>query len=339
MQVRVEVHMSGEVILRDGSRFAVDEGESITSAAQRAGLALPYSCLNGRCGVCKTIVLSGECRELQPSLVPDSDRLKANEILSCCNSVVEAVEIDSEDLSHLGLPALTMMAGKIDEIKVFSQDLMCVVIRLPPKKKMRYLPGQYVNVIGPDAVKRSYSFAGAPRADGKIELIIKRVKDGMLSKFWFEEAEPGDLLRLEGPLGTSVFRSKAIRELVFVATGSGIAPVKAMLEGLEEEVKINKRAGDFRITLIWGNRFKDDLFELPKFSFNDFSSVITLSRDDAHEGFRYVQDALEAMFTDLSNAEVYACGSQDMIRDISELTSRLALPRGRFHSDAFVATN
>ena len=215
---------------------------------------------------------------------------------------------------------------------------MCVVIRLPPKKKMRYLPGQYVNVIGPDAVKRSYSFAGAPRADGKIELIIKRVKDGMLSKFWFEEAEPGDLLRLEGPLGTSVFRSKAIRELVFVATGSGIAPVKAMLEGLEEEVKINKRAGDFRITLIWGNRFKDDLFELPKFSFNDFSSVITLSRDDAHEGLD-MQDALEAMFTDLSNAEVYACGSQDMIRDISELTSRLALPRGRFHSDAFVATN
>ncbi len=106
------------------------------------------------------------------------------------------------------------------------------MLRLPPKASFRYVAGQYLDLIGKAGLRRSYSIANVAGADGKLELHVRRVDNGVMSARLFDEARVGDLLRLEGPLGTFFLRDTTGLDLVFLATGTGVAPVKAMLSQL-----------------------------------------------------------------------------------------------------------
>jgi CDP-4-dehydro-6-deoxyglucose reductase, E3 len=323
--------------LSGGRSFGADSGTTILDAARAAGVTLEYSCRTGRCGICKAPLLSGETALLRPEESLALDDVASGLILTCCRAATGDVALDIEPLDRLAGYEIRTMPSRIVSIDRLAPDIVKVVLKTPPASPMRFLPGQYVDVIA-DGVRRSYSFANAPRADGLLELIVKRYPGGHLSRFWFEQAKPNDLIRIEGPFGTFFLRDEGLTDIVFLATGTGIAPLKAMLEELAADPA---RAALHRLRVFWGNRAAESFCWDPVGLGLDVGFHHLLSGNEANwTGQRgYVQQAAVKDGIDPDDTVVYACGSSAMIASAREAVLALGLPVKRFFSDAFVSSN
>jgi CDP-4-dehydro-6-deoxyglucose reductase len=218
-----------KVSLQDGKSFDCESNESIIAGALRNGVFLDHSCLTGRCSSCKFKVISGHtvC-EIDEIPLSDSEKNEGF-ILSCIRKPTSDLVLDAEDLSEYGLTKPKTIPAKINEISKLTEDIILVKLRFPPNQKPFFLEGQYVNVIK-GSLKRSYSIANSSQSED-LELIIKNYQGGQMSKYWFEEAKINDLLRLEVPKGTFFLRKHLGKStLVFLATGTGIAPIKSIVD-------------------------------------------------------------------------------------------------------------
>jgi len=329
--------MVNTVFLSDGKSFHVDEGKTILSSAAKQGIFLEYSCRTGRCGVCRVKVEQG----ITEALIVESSLGEVESgdgyILTCCRTAIGDVRLLAEDLGGLGITSPKTLPCRIDSLQYLSDDVLEVVLRTPPTSQLVYLAGQYINVIGMNGVRRSYSIANARRKDGKITLHIRKVDGGQMSQYWFAEAKVNDLLRLEGALGTFYLRTGAVRNLILIATGTGIAPLKAMLEQLAANIEYKQYD---QIYLYWGGRVEKDIYWRPDFPKLPLVFVPVFSRDSPSQGRTgYVQNAVLADSIDLASAEVYACGSEVMIRDALKSMLAAGLKKGNFYFDAFVSSN
>lgn len=323
------------VTLQDGVRFPVEADETILDAAGRAGVNIGYACRTGRCSTCKCKAYNGTTRALHPELGLEQGEADEGWILSCVRTVDADVEMIANELIPFSLPAKQLLPCRIDTLTLLTPDVLEVRLRLPPSAKFTYLPGQYIDMIGPGGVRRSYSLASGGGSH-MLCLHVRHVPGGLLSCYWFGEAKAGDLLRLSGPLGTFFLRDVADRRLVFLATGTGIAPVTAMLEGLAQPGAVQPRD----ITVIWGGRHVGDLYtDLSRID-PAFHYWPVLSRPDPDwtGRFGYVQDALVAAGYCLGETVVYACGSDSMIRSAKHVLTSAGLDPHEFHSDAFVCS-
>lgn len=329
--------MNHSASLCDGRIFEVNKGQSILSAAIESGVVLEYSCRTGRCGVCKVKVAKGTTEVIALEEALSGAEADEGYILTCCRAATSDIQLATEDLGGLGIVTPKILPCRIDGMQYLSEDVLEVILRTPPASRLKYLPGQYIDVIGANGLRRSYSIANSRREDGKITLHIRRVLDGLMSKYWFEEARIGDLLRFEGALGTFCLRRGCAKNLVLLATGTGVAPLKAMLEHLASDPESNSYN---QIYLYWGGRFDKDIYWQPNFPQLPLFFTPVLSRENGSRGrVGYVQQAVLADSVDLSSAEVYACGSEAMIRDALELMVSAGLRRSSFYSDAFVSSN
>ncbi|VXB82989.1 CDP-6-deoxy-L-threo-D-glycero-4-hexulose-3-dehydrase reductase [Pseudomonas sp. 8AS] len=305
-------------------------------AARMQGIALEHSCRTGRCGVCKARVLAGVTEPLQVEDSLTQDERSRGIILTCCRTAVTDIELDIEDLGELGNVEVKTLPCRIHALHMLSDDVVEVALRLPPTSPLHYLPGQYIDIIK-GGIRRSYSIANAPRDDGRIILQIRKVPDGEMSRYWFEEAKENDLLRLEGPLGTFCLRQTQVSQLVLLATGTGIAPIKAILQQLAKSAGVNTYR---KIHVYWGGRVEKDLYWTPDFPEFDMNYVSVLSRSLNSSGAQgYVQDAVIAAGINLQDAVVYACGSESMIESARNKLIAAGLGPENFHSDAFVSSN
>lgn len=326
------------VTLSNGRVFAADPATSILDAARAQGIVLEYSCRTGRCGICKAPVRSGDTIVLRPEDEGlTSAEIAQDLILTCCRAARGDVVLDVESLDRLAGIAIKTVPARIVSIDRAAPDIVKVSLRTPPASPLRFLAGQYVDVIAA-GVRRSYSLANAPRADGLLELIIRRYPGGVLSAFWFETAKPNDLVRIEGPFGTFFLREEGPTDIVFLATGTGIAPVKALLEELAADPA---RAARHRLHVFWGNRERENFFWDPVDLGLDVGFHHLLSGPSTGwSGKRgYVQDAAIRWGIDPQDSVVYACGSNAMIASARQALLALGLPATRFFSDAFVSSN
>jgi CDP-4-dehydro-6-deoxyglucose reductase len=333
-----DIALMPTVTLNTGRSFAADATASILDAARAGGIVLEYSCRTGRCGICKAPVIEGKTAILRP----EDEGLSAEEaargvILTCCRTAVSDIALDIEPLDRLAEIEIKTMPSRIVSIDRLAPEIMKVVLKTPPASPMRFLPGQYVDVIA-DGVRRSYSLANAPRADGLLELLIKRYPGGRLSGYWFERAKPNDLIRVEGPLGTFFLREERLANIVFLATGTGIAPVKALLEEIAADPA---RAAQTHLRVFWGNRKAENFCWDPVALGLDVGFHHLLSGADASWRTKrgYVHEAAVSDGFDPTNTMVYACGSSAMIASARNLLTSLGLPTKHFFSDAFVSSN
>lgn len=326
------------VKLANGTSFSAEPGMTLLESANAHGVVLEYSCRTGRCGVCVAELVHGTAAVQQEELALTPAQRTAGLILTCCRSPVSDLELGIEDLPQYAAIGRKILPCRVDSITILATDIVQVVLRLPPTSPLHFLTGQYIDLIGPNAVRRSYSLAAAPRSDGRLELQIRNVPNGILSKYWFEDARANDLLRLEGPLGTFGLRKLDVENIIFLATGTGIAPVKAILEHMATEpfLWVNTK-----IQVLWGARVPEDFYWTPEFPELPVTFIPVLSRMapgwTGNTG--YVQDVLVAQMPDLQNSAVYACGSETMIFTARELLMGGGLPCGRFYSDAFVSSS
>jgi CDP-4-dehydro-6-deoxyglucose reductase len=260
-----------------------------------------------------------------------------NYILSCVRTAVTDMRLGISDLGSQVLPAVRTLPCRIASLGLLAPDVMRVVIRLPPGSKFAFLPGQYVNLIGQGGIRRSYSLANSD-AEQSLELHIKAVPGGLMSTYWFERARVNDLLRLSGPHGTFFLRDMQGLDLIFLATGTGIAPIKSMLAKLDSSFREYLPRS---VRVYWGGRIRSDLY----LNFSETAAnclyipVLSRAGGDWNGARGHVQQALVADNPDLDRAIVYACGSEAMIQSARALLLRHGLAEARFLADAFVCSS
>nr|WP_256490021.1 2Fe-2S iron-sulfur cluster-binding protein [Ideonella oryzae] len=321
----------------DGRTFSAQGDETLLDAAQRQGIVFNYSCRTGRCSSCRGRVITGSTTAQQTETgLTEADRQQGF-ILTCVRQALGPVQLEISDLGNISMPETRTVPCRILSLNPLAPDVLQVVLRLPPTATVDFIPGQYIDIIGPAGLRRSYSIANAPRADRSIELHIREVNGGAMSQYWFHTAKVNDLLRLRGPLGTFFVREQADKDLVFLATGTGIAPIKAILEGLST---LQAEAQPRSVSVYWGGRYERDLYWTPN-QFQNVRFIPVLSRGEATwaDARGHVQDILLNERPILENVHVYACGSEAMIASARSQLLKAGLTSSQFHSDAFVASS
>lgn len=326
------------VRLTNGSTFDAAAGTTLLDAARGAGLVLPHSCRTGRCGTCKVRLSSGLATPAGADLCLTAEERSSGWVLTCVSQAETELSLETEAVEMPSGYDLKTLPCRIQSLDRMAPDVLRVKLRLPPRHGLRYLAGQYIDLIAPDGSRRSYSIANAPAGLDQIELHVRQVPGGLMSSYWFDRAKPEDLLRFEGPRGTFFLRDIAGRELVFLATGTGLAPVKAMLESL---AAVPRAARPCSIALFWGGRRPEDLYCEPAPEGLDVDYVPVLSRagPDWAGARGHVQDRLLDRRPDWHRISVYACGSEAMIEDARRALLAAGLAARRFQSDAFVSSS
>lgn len=325
------------VKLASGSEFDVKDGSSLLDAALSSGIVLPHSCKTGRCGSCKARVLSGNSHPFLPETSLTEYDLNNSWILACARSALSDIVLDVEEITGKVLPKARTFPCRIAGLEKLTRNVIRVNLRLPPKTNLEYFPGQYIDVIGLNGVRRSYSIACSHRNDNQLELHIAALEGGVMSNYWFQKAKLNDLLRLNGPLGTFFLRESSGLNLVFLATGTGIAPVKAILESI---IELPSDQRPKSVTVLWGVRHVEDLYLDITTLLPNVKYLPVLSRANVGwNGARgYVQDVLFNLDLNFDKTAIYACGSDAMIQDAKKKLSDAGLPLGQFYSDAFVSS-
>lgn len=326
------------VALSSGKVFDAAGNETLLTAAARAGISLPYSCKTGRCSTCKCQVASGVTTALHDETGLSAAEKACGWILSCVRAASSDLMIEAEDLGGVVLPPTKTLPCRIQDMALLGLDVLLVRLRLPPTADLRFIPGQYVDIIGAGGIRRSYSVASGSISNQVLDLHIRAVDGGAMSDYWFKHAKQNDLLRLNGPLGTFFVRDTGNADLVFLATGTGIAPVKAILESLPGLPDAQRPRS---VTVLWGGRHQQDLYFDIAAMQGDHLFIPVLSRAGPEwQGARgHVQDVLLERMQEFHNATVYACGSDAMIHSARTALIDAGLPSQRFYSDAFVCSS
>jgi NAD(P)H-flavin reductase/ferredoxin len=314
-------------------------GESVLDAALREGIAIPFDCRNGGCGVCKCTIASGSVDYglHQPEALTEAEKAQGK-ALACCATPRSDLEIEYVPRMLPQGYVTGRHRAEVVALDRLAGDVMRVRLRLLGGGALRYYPGQYINVLLGDGEKRAFSFATAQRDGDDLELHIRRIPGGRFTGHVFEAMKVGDVLEFEGPLGTFFLREEGDKPIIFVAGATGFAPVKAMLE--------HAFATGIRrpIVLYWGVRTRADLYlgdlvqrwaqEHPSFR---FVPVLSAPTPEDHWTGRtgLVHEAILADYPDLSGHQIYACGSVNMIAAAHPAFARHGLKEEDCFSDAF----
>lgn len=263
-------------------------------------------------------------------------------LLTCNATAVSSLVMRMPHSPELdGIKSLRTPA-KIYSLLKLSGDVVELTLRLPVANEIRFLPGQYIKLTNREGSVRSYSLAAAPSLDKTLKMHIRRVEGGLFSEWLFERATVGDLLHAEGPFGNFFLREDcSVKKTIFLATGTGIAPIFSMLSSVTDEQR-NKLGG---IWVYWGNRCQRDAYLTQQLaSLSDrmnFKISEVYSRDEnskAHQNNFYVQDMMRQDHLTLQDAQVFACGNLAMIEAARERAIELGLRENLFHCDAFTAS-
>ncbi len=297
--------------------YACEDGETVLAAAMRNDLMLPYGCRNGACGTCKGKILTGEVDygPHQASTLTDDDK-RAGLALFCCARPLTDLVIEVREVRRAGDIQIKRLPCRIESIEKAAPDVAIVRFKLPANERLQYLAGQYVDFLLKDGKRRSFSLATPPHDDALLELHIRHVPNGFFTDLLFSQYKGREILRFEGPLGAFYLREDSDKPAIFVAGGTGFAPIKAIIEhALYHEL-------DRELVLYWGVRSLRDLYmpHLPgqwQSQHSNFTFIPVLSDplpEDAWPGRTgFVHAAVAADFPDLSGYQVYACGGPLMI--------------------------
>lgn len=301
--------------------------DNLLNDALDSSLPLEHSCKTGDCGICSAEVITGSVKNENGEIVTRGS------VLTCQSKALSDVTLKANYYPELVNIKEQTVPCKVANIKYVTQDIIVLTFRFPPTVKFEYLSGQYIDLIY-KGVKRSYSIANAKSTSKEVELHIRKVPDGKMSDLIFDQLKENQLMRMEGPKGTFFVKDNA-KPLILIATGTGIAPVKAIVEDLVE--KQDRRD----IHIYWGMQYKSEIYCNALIDFanqhQNIKFTAALSREDSTGDFYkgYVQDAVIRDYRSLVEYEVYACGSVAMINQAKKLFINSQLPSESFFSDAF----
>lgn len=329
------------ITINDEEHKKVEGGKSLLNSLMEHEVFVPSACGGrGSCGLCKVKVLEG-AGPLLPTETPHltKEEVEGDVRLSCQVKVRGDISIELPE----AILSLRQYDARVERIVKLNYDTRLIRLSLLEPAEMPFTPGQYIQLETPpygktpEPVYRAYSIASSPSDRAAIELIIRRVPDGICTTYVFEILGEGDSATLNGPYGEFYLRDTD-REVIFVAGGSGIAPIRSILYQMAEE-GIRREA-----TFFYGANERRDLYlveEMKGFEQRvpTFTYVPALARpapDDVWSGETgLVTEVLKRHKEDLSEAEGYLCGSPAMIDAAVEVMKDLGLPDKRIYYDKF----
>ena len=333
--------MSRKVTIKPSDHtFTCDEGETLLTAALREGFILPYGCRNGACGACKGRILEGEVDygNPQPYVLPEFEKKNGLALFCQARPLTELV-IEAREIRGVGQLDIRKLPCRVQEMHRAAPDVIVLKLKLPANERLQFLAGQYIDILMKDGKRRSYSMGNAPHNDEFIELHVRNMAKGAFTEFVFSRMKEKDILRFEGPLGTFFLREDSDKPMVLVASGTGFAPIKSIIE--HAFYKNTTR----QMVLYWGGRRPADIY-LPEIAakwqqeHDNFTFIPVVSDalpEDAWSGRTgFVHKAVMEDFPDLSGYQVYACGAPIVVESAHhDFTAHCRLPEDEFYSDAF----
>jgi len=332
-------------VLPSGRTFSVDRDEPILIAAIRQGVGLPYGCKDGACGTCKSRLIEGRViHGTHQHKALSVEEEEAGFTLTCRAAAQTDVVIEARTVAGAGEFPVRKMPTRVTTIARPASDVAVIMMQLPANDPLRYRAGQYVEFILRDGSRRSYSMANAPHTQTEkpsIELHIRHMPGGKFTDQVFETLKERDILRMEGPFGSFFLREDSTKPMVLLASGTGFAPIKAIIEEMQF------KAIDRPAVLYWGCRSKADLYlhdwalqaaqQMPNLSY-----IPVLSEPRAEDAWTgrtgFVHQAVMDDLPDLSAHQVYACGAPIMVESAQrDFIEQCGLPKEEFLADSFTS--
>jgi len=323
-----------------GQSFDAEEGEAVLTAALRQGVMLPYGCKNGACGSCKGKIVAGsvDYGHYHARVLTEEERAHGKALFCQAKPLGELV-IECRTIGAAKDIAVKLLPCRVQKLDKVADDVMIVQLKLPANERLQFLPGQYIDFLLKGGERRSFSMANSPHADELVELHIRHVAGGNFTDHVFGKMKERDILRLEGPLGSFFLREDGAKPIVFVASGTGFAPIKSIIESAFYK-KIERP-----MVLYWGARRPKDLYlnALPEKWVREHATfryvpVISEARpEDAWSGRSgFVHRAVMEDMPALSGHQVYACGVPIMVDSArKDFIEKCGLPEDEFYADSF----
>ena len=325
-----------------GIQFEAQAGESLLAAGIRQGIGLPYGCKDGACGSCKCKLVSGQVQQSNFQRKALSEEEEAQGFVLTCSARAQSdITLESRQVTPAGALPIKKMPTRVSSLVRKTEDVVLLQLQLPANDSFMYRAGQYVEFILRDGARRSYSMANAPSHGTGVELHIRHMPGGRFTDLVFGSMREKDILRIEGPMGSFFLREESSKPMVFLASGTGFAPLKALLEHMQH-------CGITRpVTLYWGGRRPADLYmddwvqahcvAMPHVRYVPVVSD-ALPEDDWHGRTGFVHLAVLQDFPDLSGHQVYACGAPIVVDSAKrDFCAQAGLPADEFFADAFTS--
>jgi len=322
-----------------GHTFTVDSNESVLDAALRQGLTLPYGCRNGACGSCMGKVVEGKVNypDGLPPALSEEQQLAGMALFCQARPETDLVIEAREAAANQDIP-IKILPTRIAEMSRLNHDVMLLKLKIPSTERLQFLAGQYVDFVLPDGRRRSFSLANAPHDDEFLVLHIRHIEGGRFTGEVFDKMQVKDILRIEGPFGGFYLREESDRPMIFMAGGTGFAPIKGMIEHAFA-------AGISRpMHLYWGARARRDLYmealpeqwlkEHPNFSYTPVLSE-PMPEDSWQGRTGYVHEAVIQDYPDLGGYDIYASGPPVMVYAGRDAFPAQGMDLEHYYSDAF----
>jgi len=320
-------------VANEGITYDCAHGETVLDATERAGYAIPYSCRKGVCSSCAGDIVSGRAAVRGQGVCTGP----ASGVLLC-----QARPQSNLTIAPIRIRRADMLERKVFKVKVRKLDrptpaVSIVHLRLPIGRRAIFHAGQYLRVLMADGDSRNYSMANAPGKD-EVELHIRHVPSGKFSEQVLARLDKASTLDIELPYGEFSLRAAPGRPAILLATGTGFAPMKSIIEEC-------LALGSTRpLHFYWGVKTEQDLYMRDLASnwasthpWFRFTPVISRPSQRWSGRTGYVHHAVQADFPDMSELEVYACGAPRMIKAAGrDFRAQSALKDDAFFSDAFV---
>lgn len=334
----------GECVIdvNDGEkRLTVQGGASLLTSLSENKLFLPSACGGrGSCGFCKCRIVEGGGPVLptETGYLTESD-LQNDVRLSCQVKVKQdlRIEVPAELLS------VKEFVTTVERITDLTHDIKGIRFRLPEGETIRFKAGQYVQLEAPaygdvrEPTFRAYSLSSAPKDDRAVELVIRLVPEGIVTTWVFEHMEEGGPAKLTGPYGDFYLR-ESDREIIFIAGGSGLAPIRSIVLDMIDRGISHRKAAFF-----FGARTTDDLYYVEEFTriqeehdwFRFIPALSAPKEEDTPYETGLITDIVDRHYDSLDDHEAYLCGSPGMIDACVQVLTGNGLPEERIFYDKF----
>jgi CDP-4-dehydro-6-deoxyglucose reductase len=334
--------MNKVTIKNSGHKFDVRPSQTVLQAAIDAGINLPYGCRNGACGSCKAKLISGKVlhNDYQSSAMSDAE-LAAGNALLCCAMALEDLTIECREVGGLAGIKPRILPARVAKKEQLAHDVIALHLQLPTSERLQFKAGQYIEFILKDGKRRAFSIANAQHDAEFLQLHIRVIPSGVFSEYVANELVEKAILRIEAPFGNFFLREDSDKPIIFVAGGTGFAPVK----GIIEHMLFNNIQRD--IILYRGARQLKDLYmhELCE-KWAEFTPhltyipVISEPQDGNWQGrVGLVHEAVLADHKNLSSYQAYVCGAPGMCEVAHTSFVQQGLLADEFFSDAFTFAN
>ncbi len=338
--------MAFQVLVQPSGRsFSVDAGETLLSAGIRQGVGMPYGCKDGACGSCKCQKVSGDIHmaAYQQKALSDEE-LSQGMVLTCRATALSDVVLESRQVTRADAFPIRKMPVRIASMEKLTDDVMRISLQLPSTENMQFHAGQYVEFLLRDGSRRAYSMANAPHtlAAGAptIDLHIRHMPGGKFTDHVFGTMKEKEIQRIEAPFGSFYLREDSDKPMVLLASGTGFAPIKALIEHMQYR-HIKRLAHVY-----WGGRRPADLYmhnwlteqclQMPNLHYVPVVSD-ALPEDNWQGRTGFVHAAVLQDIPELSGYQVYACGAPVVINAAQSDYLKHGLPADAFFADSFTS--